>query len=116
MHASLVVALLGRSLILASVGKRLEANHRLHVVTLDDHVSESALASLAPDVMLVDLDAVEIEDAVALVDDRPDAILVGLEASGARLLVLSGRQARVLTSEDLVRLIERRARLMPQRV
>jgi hypothetical protein len=42
-------------------------------------------------------------------------LLVGLEASGARLLVLSGRQARVLTTEDLVLLIERRAELMPQR-
>ncbi len=115
MHASLVVALLGRSLILASVGKRLEANHRLHVVTLDGSAPESALASHAPDVVLVDLDAIDIVRAVALVDDRPDTLLVGLEASGARLLVLSGRQARVLTTGDLVLLIERRARLMPQR-
>lgn len=115
MHASLVVALHGRSLILASVGKRLEANHRLRVVTLEGSAPESALASLAPDVVLVDLDAIDVGSAVALLDDQPDMLLVGLEASGARLLVLAGRQARVLSTEDLVLLIERRAEPMPQR-
>lgn len=113
MSASLVVALLGRSLILASVGKRLEANHHLHVVTLDGPAPEPVLAALDPDVVLVDLDAMDTVDAVALADDRPDTLLVGLEASGARLLVLTGRQARMLTTEDLVLLIERRAGLMP---
>ena len=116
MHASPVVALYGCSLILASVGKRLETNHRLRVVTLDGSAPESALGSLAPDVLLVDLDAIDVVSAVALLGDRPDMLLVGLEASGARLLVLSGRQARALTTDDLVLLIERRAELMPQRV
>lgn len=115
MHASLVVALHGRSLMLASVGKRLEANHRLHVVTLEGSAPESALASLAPDVVLVDLDAIDVGSAVALLDDQPDMLLVGLEASGVRLLVLAGRQARLLSTEDLVLLIERRAEPMPQR-
>ncbi len=115
MPASLVVALYGRSLILASVGERLEANHHLRVVTVDDPVPRSALASLAPDVLLVDLDAIDVAAAVGLLADQPDALLVGLEGSGARLLVLSGRQARVLTTEDLVLLIDRRAELMTQR-
>ena len=115
MHASQVVALYGRSLILASVGKRLEANDRLRVVTVDGSAPGSALASLAPDVVLVDLDAIDVASAVAMLGDRPDMLLVGLEASGARLLVLSGREARVMTTEDLVLLIERRAELMPQR-
>lgn len=115
MHASQVVALYGRSLILASVGKRLEANDRLRVVTVDGSAPESALASLAPDVVLVDLATIDVSSAVALLGGRPHTLLVGLEASGARLLVLSGREARVLTSEDLVLLIERRAELMPQR-
>ena len=115
MHASLVVALHGRSLILASVGKRLEANHSLRVVTLEESAPQSALASLAPDVVLVDLDAIGVGSAVALLGDQPDMLLVGLEASGARLLVLAGRQARVLSTEDLVLLIERRAELVPQR-
>ena len=114
MHASLGVALLGRSLILASVGKRLEANHRLHVVTLDEAASEAALASLCPDVVLVDLDVTDIASAIALAGAYPDTLLVGLEASGARLLVLSGRQARALTTEDLEQLIERTMPLMPQ--
>lgn len=114
MQASLVVALLGRSLILASVGKRLEANHRLHVVMVDGAAPEAALASLAPDVVLVDLDVIDIVSAVALADLHPDTLLVGLAASGARLLVLSGREARVLTTKDLELLIERRSQPIPQ--
>ena len=58
------------------------------MVALDACAPKSALASLAPDVVLVDLDAIDIVDAVALLGDRPDMLLVGLEASGARLLVL----------------------------
>lgn len=111
MHAPLVVALYGRSLILASVGKRLEANHRLRVVTLDDSAPEPALVSLAPDVLIIDLGTMDVASALALLGGRPDMLLVGLEASGARLLVLSAAQARGLTTEDLMGLIDRRAEL-----
>ncbi len=115
MQDALVVALYGRSLILASVGKRLEQDHRLRVVTLDPAAPEPALRGLGPDVLLVDLGTIDVASAVALLGDRPDMLLVGLEASGARLLVLSGRQASALTTRDLVGLIERRAELAASR-
>ncbi len=85
------------------------------MVTLDGAALEGAVASLAPDVLLVDLDEIDVGSAAALVGDRPEMLLVGLEASGARLVVLAGRQARVMTTEDLVLLIERRAAEMPLR-
>jgi hypothetical protein len=45
---------------------------------------------------------------VALLRDRPDLLLVGLEASGAHLLVLSGEQAGSFSTDDLMALVERR--------
>lgn len=114
MDASLVVAVHGSSLILASVAKRLEANHDLRVVTLDGSAPSSELASIHPDVLLVDLDAIGVAPAIALAGDRRDMLLVGLEASGARLVVLAGRRASVLSTEDLVQLIGRHAELVPR--
>jgi hypothetical protein len=106
---ALTVVLYGRSLILASVASRLEGNPRLRVVTLEGPPIEPALTSLDLDVLMVDLDAISVEQALALLDGRPDVLLVGLEASGARLLVLSGKHARSLGADDLVGLIDRRA-------
>lgn len=115
MHVPLVVALYGRSLILASVGTRLEGSPRFRVVTVEGPVMAAALAALAPDVLIVDLGTIEIASALALLTDRPEMLLVGLEASGARLLVLSGNQARTLTTDDLVGLIEQRVESAPRR-
>lgn len=109
MRAPLVVALYGRSLILETVGRRLERNHRLRVVALAEAAERSALAALAPDVLLVDLGGTTIPAALALLDEQPDMLLVGIEGSGARLIVLSGPRARAMTTRDLVRLIERHA-------
>jgi hypothetical protein len=115
MRTPLMVALYGRSLILAGVGERLAKDHHCRVVTLEDGAPESALASLAPDVLFVDLDTIDPASAVGLLGGQANMVLIGLEASGARLLVLSGREARAMATEDLVRMIERPEAPVPQR-
>ncbi len=107
-RSRLVVALYGRSLMLAGLGRRLARQPRLRIVEIDGPTAADALGPLVPDVLVLDLEAVPIESALALLRDRPDLLLVGLEASGARLLVLSGEQARAIGTEDLVALIDRR--------
>ena len=106
-RTELVVALYGRSLLLGGVARRLGRTANLRVVAIDGLSLANALGSLSPDVLIVDLAAVPIESAVASLRDRPDLLLVGLEADGARLLVLSGEQAGSLGSDDLVALIKR---------
>lgn len=101
-----VVALYGHSLMLAGVARRLARQAHLHVVLVDGLTAADALGPLVPDVLFVDLDTVPIESALALLSDRPDLLLVGLEASGARLLVLSGAQAGSFGTDDLVALME----------
>lgn len=104
----LVVALYGDSLMLAGVARRLARQAHLRVVAVDGPTADQALGLLAPDVLVVDLGAVPIASALALLGDRPDLLLIGLEASGARLLVLSGEQAGSFGTDDLVALVEHR--------
>ena len=103
----LVVALYGDSLMLASVARRLVRQDDVRVVAIDGPTLGGALGPLEPGALIVDLGTVSIESALALLRDRPELLLVGLEASGARLLVLSGEQAGSIGTEDLVALIER---------
>jgi CBS domain-containing protein len=109
MLAPSVVALYGRSLILESVGRMLEGREGVEVVTVEEGPSlEAALDALAPAILIVDLHQVAVASALPVVDARPELLLVGLDPSGARLLVLSGRDARSVTTDELLRLIERR--------
>lgn len=111
MPARFVVAQYGRSLILSTVGRHLGQREGIDVVVADGADLSSAVASLAPDVLLIDLQAVDVAAALAVVDEHPDVVLVGLEPSGARLVVLAGRGARTVGVDELVELIERRARI-----
>ncbi len=109
MPAPFVVALYGRSLIISSVGRMLQGREAVHVVTLEKGPSlEEAIDELAATVLIVDLHDVDVASALPVLDARPELLLVGLDPTGARLLVLSGRDARSMTTDELVRLIERR--------
>ncbi len=108
-----VVALYGRSLILASVGAHLERRTGIHVVTVEEDGLETALKTLAPDVLMVDLHSIDVASALPVLDAHPELLLVGLEPSGARLVVLSGRHARTMTTEELMGLIARLAEQTP---
>jgi hypothetical protein len=103
----LLVALYGSSLMLAGLARRLEREGGLEVVPVEGRTVGDALGTIRPDALIVDLNTVPIESAVALLHDRPDLFLVGLEASGARLLVLSGNHARAVRGDDLVALMSR---------
>jgi hypothetical protein len=92
---------------LASVARRLVRQPDVRVVAINGPTLAGALGPLESDVLIVDLGTISIESALALLRDRPELLLVGLEASGARLLVLSGEQAGSVGTEDLIALIER---------
>jgi hypothetical protein len=105
-RTQLLVALYGRSLMLTGVARLLARHAHLDVVQIDGRSAADALGSLLPDALIVDLGSVPIESALALLRDRPDLLLVGLEATGAHLLVLSGERSRAISTRDLVDLIE----------
>ena len=103
------VVLYGDSLVLAGVGESLRRYPRLEVVVADASrgLIESDLHTLRPGAVIIDLGLVSRELAFDLLHDHPDLLLIGLDPGGDRLIVLSGQQARALTTDDLVRLIDR---------
>jgi hypothetical protein len=105
-RTQLLVALYGRSLMLSGLARRLTRHSHLDVVQVDGPDPADALRSLRPDALILDLDSVPIDSALTLLHDRPELILVGLEAAGARLLVLSGDRARAISTRGLIALLE----------
>ena len=102
------VVLYGDSVVLAGVGQSLERYPRLEIVSLDA-LGEDApreLDALCPAAVILDLSIVSTPFALSLLDGRPDLLLIGIDAGGNGLLVLSGQQARQLTSADLAHLID----------
>ncbi len=102
------VVLYGDSLVLAGVGQSLKNCPRLQVIHLDAPPAtiNQELDAVSPNVVILDLGAVESVFAFALLHRRPDLLLIGLDPGGDRLLILSGEHARALSTADLVRLIE----------
>jgi hypothetical protein len=102
------VVLYGDTVVLAGVGRALSAYPNLHVTSLDPSQATALadLDSLCPCTVILDLTVITPESAVAITRGRPDMLLIGLEPGGERVVVLSGEQARGLTTEGLVRLIE----------
>ncbi|NLX37246.1 MAG: hypothetical protein GXY68_11220 [Chloroflexi bacterium] len=109
------VVLYGESVVLAGVGKSLERYPHLEVLSLAaDYDAPQTLHALCPDAVILDLGIVSTDLAFSLLKDRPDLLLIGLDPGGDRLMVLSGREARNLTTDDLARLIEVGVLLKPK--
>jgi hypothetical protein len=102
------VVLYGNSLVLASVGASLKAYPGLEVISLDTPPAAmpQELGALCPTVVIFDLGSVPPEFPFSLLREQPDLVLIGLDAAGDKLLLLSGQQARALTTDQLVQVIE----------
>ncbi len=100
----LSVALYGSSLVLASIGARLERRMGLQTVTIDAALPGALekLRELQPDVVVVDLGTAQPDPVMALWKARPDLLLIGVDLGADRMLILSGQPARALTAEGLI--------------
>jgi hypothetical protein len=105
------VVLYGNSLVLAGVGASLKAYPGIELICLDAQPPAAAqeLCALSPAAVIFDLGAVPPEFPFSLLREQPDLVLIGVDAAGDKLLVLSGQQAHSLTTEALVQVIEGRA-------
>jgi hypothetical protein len=99
----LTLALYGNSLVLASIGARIERRTGLQPVTIDATLPGAIerLSTLQPDVVLLDLGTVQPDPVIELWKAWPEVILIGVDLGGDRMLVLSGEPARTLTAEGL---------------
>ena len=59
-----------------------------------------------PDVIMFDLAVAQPDFAIPLLGNHPAILLIGVDLMRNKMLVLSGEQSRLLTTEDLVKVIE----------
>lgn len=101
------VLLYGQSLILGTVGVSLQRYPHLEVVPLSPPLpTAQELCALRPQVVIFDLESVPPEFPFSLLHEQPGLLVIGMDAAGDKLLVLSGQQARSLTTDDLIQMIE----------
>ena len=95
----ITVGVYGSSLALASIGASLQGHAELHVIGPD------ATLGSEPDVVVFDLDASQ-PTALALCQAHPQSLLIGVSVESHQALVFPGDCRPLLTSDDLVRIIE----------
>ena len=104
----LTVVLLGNSLALSGVGASLETRPGLRVVRVGAvDASAEVLRALEPDVAVFDLAATP-PDVVELWRRHPGVLPVGVDLLEHRAVVFSRESSSVLTTDDLLRVIEGR--------
>ena len=102
------VVLYGNSLAVSGVGASLEGHPGLQLVRVDaTDASAEALGELEPDVVVFDL-ATAQPDVVALWQRHPRVLSIGVDLLTQRAVVFSSQPERVLTTDDLLRVIESR--------
>ena len=102
------VVLYGNSLALSSIGASLRESAGLKVLPLDAILPDATeqLSSLHPDVVIFDLITAQPDFDVALWKARLDVLLIGVDMRAGKALVLSVQPTRVLTTDDLLQVIE----------
>ena len=102
------VVLCGQSVILGAVQASLLHHPQLEVFSVASPATGQELARLAPDVILYDAGAGQPAPAFALLHDRQDLLLIGLDPSSAEMLVVSGFPVQALSVADLLQVILRK--------
>jgi hypothetical protein len=94
----------------ASIGASLQNKPGLKLLEIDASLPDEVqrLDRLAPDVVIFDMaTAHAVENAASLLIAHPKLVLVGFDLTTHRALLLSGEQSTVLTTDDLIQIIER---------
>lgn len=105
------VAVCGNSLSVASIGATPQDKPGLELLALDPSLpcALQRLDRLAPGVIIFDLaTAHAVEGAVSLLSAHSNLMLVGFDLTSHRALLLCGEQSTVLTTDDLIQIVERR--------
>ena len=101
------VVLYGNNLLMSVIAARLRENCEFEV----SHIQEllpgiiEKLDAAPPDVILFDLAAGQPHFAIPLLNNHPTVMLIGVDLTSHKMLVLSGQQSRFLTTEDLAKVI-----------
>jgi hypothetical protein len=99
--------LYGNSVMLAGIGTELQRHGLFDLITLEPGCPGALhrICALEPRAVLFDLAAAQPDFTIALLRDRPELILIGVDPSSDKVLLLSGRQERPASVADLLQVL-----------
>ncbi len=101
------IVLYGNDLVVSTVGANLGGQAGIQVLQIDPLLPDALqkLNAARPDVILFDLAGAQPDPTITVLRKNPGLLLIGVDLRADRMLVMSGEESRLLTTDDLVRVI-----------
>ncbi len=102
------VVLYGGNMVMSTIGASLRQKPQIQVQQVDGLIPDilDRLDAAPPDVILFDLAAAQPHFAIPLLRKHPKIVLIGVDLKIDKMLALSSEQSCLLTTDDLMNLIE----------
>jgi hypothetical protein len=102
------VVLYGSDLVVATVGETLRGQAGFQIVQIDPLLPDALqrLDAARPDTVLFDLASTQPDFTIALLRKHPSLVLIGVDLGSNKMLAMSGQESRLLTTDDLVHVME----------
>lgn len=108
MEKKRTVVLYGSNLAVSTVGATLRGRAEFQILQIDPLLPDALprLESARPDVVLFDLACTQPDFAIPVLRKHPGLLLIGIDLKSDKMLVMSGEESRLLTTDDLVHVME----------
>ena len=102
------VVLYGSDLVVSTVGESLRGQEGFQILHIDPLRPDALqrLNAARPDVVLFDLTSTQPNFTIAVLKKNPGLLLIGVDLEIDKMLVMSGEESRLLTTDDLVQMME----------
>jgi hypothetical protein len=102
------VVLYGSDLVVSTVGANLRGQPGFQIFQIDPLLPDALqrLDAASPDVVIFDLAGAQPDFTIAVLRKNPGLLLIGVDLGSDKMLVMSGEESRLLTTDDLVHVME----------
>ncbi|MHC1729070.1 MAG: hypothetical protein AB9866_24250 [Syntrophobacteraceae bacterium] len=102
------VGIYGSQLLMSAIGANLQENPEFEVQKIEGSIPDitSKPSTISPDVILFDLTATQPGFVIPLMHAHPATLLIGVDLANNKMLLLCGKESRLLTMEDLLQVIQ----------
>ncbi len=116
MGATPCLVLYGNSIFMAGIQAELRLRTALKLVTIEAGCRDAAdiIRSQVPIAVIFDLACAQPDFAISLLQDQPGLLLVGVNPSSDKMLLLSSQYATALSMMDLMEIVGRQGRGSPK--
>ncbi len=102
------VVLYGSDLVVSTVGENLRGRPGFQILQIDPLLpdAQQRLDAVRPDVVLFDLAGAQPDFTITVLRKNPGLLLIGVDLRTDKMLVMSGEESRLVTTDDLVHMMK----------